>query len=82
MLGKVEGFIEEKNGIKYLVFDFCFLSKLSTIYILTNRTIKYTYTYIYKIYVYIYTYTQICICTFVYIYMHTYTHIGIRLDDT
>ena len=40
MLRNVEGYSEEKNGIKYFVFDFCFLSKLSTTYILTNRTIN------------------------------------------
>ena len=69
----------------HVIFCFFFLSKLSTIYILTNRTIiyMYIYIYIYIIHTCIHTsYTYTCICTFTHIYTHTYTHIGKRLDKT
>ena len=80
------------NGPDFIVFAFTsyetldnifFLSKLSTIYIPANRTIKNIYIiYICNAYIH----AHICICSFAYIYIHTYihtyTHIGIRLDDT
>ena len=58
-------------------FAIFFLSKLSTIYILTNKTIIYIYIYIY-ICIYTYTHMYMYIC----IYIHTFTCIGIRVDDT
>ena len=57
-----------------VVITFFFLSKLSTIYIITNRTIYiYIYIYIYIIYIYmiyicIYVYINIHICIYVYMF--------------
>ena len=45
-----------------------FLSKLSTIYILTNRTIIYIYIYIYIYIIYI-------LCIYIYIYLYIYIYI-------
>ena len=58
---------KDDNGDKFSLTCFFFLSKLSTIYILKDRTIKNIYIYIiyiYMIYIYI-----------IYIYMHIYIHI-------
>ena len=62
----------------YVTNNIFFMTKLSAIYILTNRAIK----YVYIIHTCIHKYTYTCICTFAHIYTHIYTHIGIRLDDT
>ena len=62
--------------------DFFYLSKLSTIYILTNRTIIYIYIYIYIIHTCIHTHTHVYVHLHIYTYTHTYTHIGITLDNT
>ena len=71
-----------KDQILYFPFLFLssFLSKLSIIYIITNRTIKYIY--IYNIYIHIYIHTHMYMYICIYIHTHTFTHIEIRLDDT
>ena len=60
----------------HLIVNLFFLSRLSTIYILTNRTIKYMYIYV-CMYVYIYIYTSIYI--YIYVYMHTCIHVYVHI---
>ena len=58
----------------HLIVNLFFLSRLSTIYILRNRTIKYMYIYVCMyVYIYIYIYTSIYI--YIYIYMYTCIHV-------
>ena len=65
-----------KDQILYFPFLFLsfFLSKLSIIYIITNRTIKYIYIYNIYIYIYIHIYIHTHVYVHLYIYTHTYIH--------
>ena len=58
----------------HLIVNLFFLSRLSTIYILTNRTIKYIYIYV-CMYIYIYIYIYTCIYIYMYIYIYTCIHV-------
>ena len=58
----------------HLIVNLFFLSRLSTIYILTNRTIKYIYIYV-CMYIYIYIYIHMYIYIYVYIYIYTCIHV-------
>ena len=62
----------------HLIVNLFFLSRLSTIYILRNRTIKYMYIYV-CMYVYIYIYIQVYIYIYIYIYMYTGIHVYMYL---
>ena len=58
----------------HLIVNLFFLSRLSTNYILTNRTIKYIYIYV-CMYIYIYIYIYTCIYIYMYIYIYTCIHV-------
>ena len=60
----------------HLIVNLFFLSRLSTIYILRNRTIKYMYIYVCM---YIYIYIQVYIYIYIYIYMYTCIHVYMYL---